>query len=156
VKNGEELVAIISAVKPGNKIAVDYVRNGQEKHVSVGVADRTKLFGDTADAAQDVSDDPKPVGSKLGVTVHALTDEQAEKLGVTSPRGVVVTEVKPDSFADDIGLAQGQVILKVNKQPINNEEDFKKATTQLKSGADVVFFVKPRGGGNIFISGTLP
>ncbi|MBZ5531232.1 MAG: Do family serine endopeptidase [Acidobacteriia bacterium] len=160
VKSGDELVGVISAIKPGTKIAVDYVRNGQEKHANVGVADRAKLFIDSADAAQDVSaEEPKPVSSKLGVTVHSLSDEQAEQMGVTSTRGVMVTEVKPDSFADDIGLRQGMVVLKVNRQSVSNEEEFKKITSQLKSGQDVVFFVRlPRnaGGGNIFVSGTLP
>jgi serine protease Do len=159
VKNGDELVNTISSIKPGNKIAVDYVRNGQEKHANIGVADRAKLFGDTSDPAQDVSDDAKPVASKLGVTVHSLSDDQAEEIGVTSPRGVMVVDVKTDSFADDVGLRRGMVVLKVNRQPVNNEEEFKKITGQLKSGQDVVFFVKlPRnaGGGNTFVSGTLP
>jgi S1-C subfamily serine protease len=51
------------------------------------------------------------------------------------------------------------IILKVNKQPVNSEEDFRKATAQLKSGQDVVFLVhagRGANGGNTFISGTLP
>jgi S1-C subfamily serine protease len=51
------------------------------------------------------------------------------------------------------------VILKINKQPVNSEEDFRKITSQLKSGQDVVFLVRTgRGanGGNTFVSGTLP
>src|SRR5215813_7484172 len=47
VKSGDELVNIISAVKPGSKVDITYVRNGQEKKASVGVEDRTKLFPDT-------------------------------------------------------------------------------------------------------------
>jgi serine protease Do len=159
VKNGDEMVGIISAVKPGNKIAVDFVRNGQEKHASVGVVDRAKLIGDSSDPSQD-SEDEKPVTSKkLGVTVHSLSNDQAEQMGVTTPRGAVVVDVKPDTFAEDIGLRPGMVILKVNRQPVNNEDEFKKITSQLKSGQDVVFFIKlppNAGGGNIFVSGTLP
>jgi serine protease Do len=70
-----------------------------------------------------------------------------------------VTDVRPDSFADDIGLQPGLVILKVNKQAVNSEEDFRKATAQLKSGQDVVFLVhsgRGANGGNAFISGTIP
>jgi len=159
IKNGDELVGIISAIRPGGKIKIDYVRNDQQKSANVGVVDRAKLVSDTSDPAQEVSDPVKPASSKLGVTVHSLTDDQAEQLGVTTPRGVVVVDVKQDSFAEDIGLFKGMVILKVNRQPVNSEEDFKKLTSQLKSGQDVVFFAKlPRnvGGGNSFVSGTLP
>ena len=55
---------------------------------------------------------------------------------------------------------QGQAILEVNRQPVNSEEDFKRVTSQLKSGQDVVFLVRQRGagrqGGTIFLAGTLP
>ena len=159
VKTGDELVNIISSVKPGNKVEITYVRNGQEKKASVGVEDRTKLFPDTREEAEasDTESTPKP--SKLGVTVRSITPEQADRLGLTAGKGVVVTEVKPDSFADDIGLRPGMVITQLNRQAINNEEDFRKLTSQLKSGQDVVFLVhqgRGAGSGNVFISGTLP
>jgi serine protease Do len=82
-----------------------------------------------------------------------------ERLGVPSGKGVIVTDVKADSFADDIGLQPGMVVLQVNRQQVNSEEEFRKLTSQLKSGQDVVFLVhQGRGsnGGNVFLSGTLP
>ena len=159
VKSGDELVSIISGVKPGNKLDLSYVRNGQQKQAAVTVADRSKLFGARGtEEAEDNGPETEPTPSKLGATVHALTQDQADRLGVTGNKGVVVTDVKPDSFAEDIGMAPGDVILQVNRQPINNEEDFRRLTGQLKSGQDVVFLVH-RGrtnGGNVFLSGTLP
>ena len=159
VKSGDELVSIISAVKPGNKVDITYVRNGQQKQASVSVEDRAKLFPDRTEEAEDTSTDSAPKPTKLGVTVHSLTQDQIERLGISNGKGVIVTEVKPDSFADDIGLQPGMVIVQLNKQPINNEEDFRKMTSQLKSGQDVVFLVhqgRGQSGGNVFISGTLP
>src|SRR5215472_1830356 len=159
VKSGDELVNIISAVKPGSKVDITYVRNGQEKKASVGVEDRTKLFPDAREEAEATDAEATPKPSKLGVTVRSITAEQADRLGLTTGKGVVVTEVKPDSFADDIGLRPGMVITQLNRQAINNEEDFRKLTLQLKSGQDVVFLVhqgRGSGSGNVFISGTLP
>jgi serine protease Do len=159
VKNGDELVSIISAVKPGNKVDVTYVRNGQQKQASVMVKDRTELNPERTEEADNSTDDTPPKSSKLGVTVHSLTQEQVERLGVPSGKGVIVTDVKADSFADDIGLQPGMVVLQVNRQQVNSEEEFRKLTSQLKSGQDVVFLVhQGRGsnGGNVFLSGTLP
>jgi len=53
------------------------------------------------------------------------------------------------------------VILEINKQPVNSEADFTRLQSQLKSGEDVVFLVRPRGqarGDNstVFMGGTLP
>jgi S1-C subfamily serine protease len=67
--------------------------------------------------------------------------------------------VKPSSFADDLGFNRGDVILEVNRQPVNSEDDFRKVTSQLKGGQDVAFLVRQgrgRNAGTIFLSGTLP
>jgi serine protease Do len=159
IKSGDELVNLISATRPGNKLNVTFLRNGQEKQATVVVADRAKLFNDRTDQPDDPPAESEPMPTKLGITVKAVTPEMAERMGTPEGKGVQVTDVKPDSFGDDIQLQPGMVILKVNKQPVNSEEDFRKATSQLKSGQDVVFLVRAgRGanGGNTFISGTLP
>jgi serine protease Do len=161
VKSGDELVNIISATRPGNKINLTYVRNGQQKEAAVMVADRAKLFADrTGDmGGDDTPEDAQPQPTKLGLTVEPVSPEMAERFGTPEGKGVQVVDVKPGSFADDLQLQPGMIILKVNKQPVNSEEDFRKATAALKSGQDVVFLVRAgRGanGGNTFISGTLP
>jgi serine protease Do len=84
----------------------------------------------------------------------------AERLGIVGTKGVVVQDVKQGSFAEDLGLNRGDVILEVNKQQVNNPADFTKIESSLKSGQDVVFLVRPRGSraqdGTIFLAGTLP
>jgi serine protease Do len=158
VKNGDELVSIISAVHPGNKVGITYVRNGQQKEASVGVEDRVKLFPDRTDETEEASNNREPAPTKLGVTVHSLTQDQSDRLGLTNGKGVIVTEVRPDSFAEDIDVRSGDVILEVNRHPVANEDEFRKLTSQLKSGSDVVFLIHRgrSGGGNLFLSGTLP
>ena len=162
VNTGDELVNMISAIKPGNKVDITYVRDGKEKKVAINVADRNKLFGDNSssqDNNDDDASDAKPGRSKLGVAVRSMTPEMAERTGVAEGKGVQVTEVKPDSFVDDVGMLVGDVILEVNRQPVNTESQFQKVVSQFKSGQDVVFLVhRGRGanGGNVFLSGTLP
>ena len=162
IKSGDELVSLISATHPGNKLNVTYLRNGQEKQATVVVADRAKLFGASPDqsSSDDTPDDSsQPTPTKLGVTVKAVSPEMAERMGTAEGKGVQVVDVKPGSFADDLQLQPGLIILKINKQPVNSEEDFRKITSQLKSGQDVVFLVhtgRGSSGGNSFISGTLP
>ena len=94
------------------------------------------------------------------LTVRKLTPEMAERLDMSAGKGVIVQDVRPGSFAEDINLGRGDVILEVNKQPVNSEDDFAKVESGLKSGQDVVFLVRPRGSsrqdGTIFVAGTLP
>ena len=160
ITSGNDLVDKISAEKPGTKVKITYIRGGKQEDATVTIADRSKLYADRNDSEDSQSpSDSQPTEAKLGVSVRNLTSDLADRLGVTAGHGVVVQDVKPGSFAEDIGLSKGAVILEVNRQPVNNEDDFKRVTSQLKSGQDVVFLVhQGRGatGGAVFLGGTLP
>ncbi len=161
VKNGDELVADIASRRPGTKATVGFLRNGKKQETTVLIADRAKLFAARLGDDEGAGEESTPKQSKLGVSVQALSQEMADRLEVPGGKGVIVKDVKPGSFAeDDVGLARGDIILEINKQPVNSEEDFNRITSALKSGQDVVFLVRQRGAtgqdGTIFLAGTLP
>jgi len=160
VTKGTELVADIAARKPGSKVALGFLRNGKLQEASVTIADRAKLFAARLGDEQDSEDDNSPKPSKFGVTVRKVTPEMADRLDMPAGKGVIVQEVKPGSFAEDVNLGRGDIILEVNKQAVNSEEEFARVESSLKSGQDVVFLVRPRGStrqdGTIFDAGTLP
>jgi serine protease Do len=160
VTKGAELVAEIAVRKPGAKVQIGFLRNGKQQETTVTVADRAKLFAARLNEDDSGGDESTPKQSKFGVTVRKLTPEMADRLDVPSGKGVIVQDVKGGSFAEDINLQRGDVILDVNKQPVNNEEDFARIESSLKSGQDVVFLVRQRGStrqeGTIFLAGTLP
>jgi serine protease Do len=160
VKNGDELVADIASRKPGSKLTLGLIRNVKKQESTITVADRAKLFATRLGEDEENGEAAQPKESKLGLTVHALTQEMADRLDIPAGKGVIVQDVKPGSFADDIGLTRGDVILEINKQAINTEDDFTRVSTALKSGQDVVFLVRQRGAGRqdgtIFLAGTLP
>jgi serine protease Do len=160
VVKGSELVSDIAARKPGSKVSLGFLRNGKSMDASVTIADRAKLFAARLGQEDDTEDESAPKQNKFGVTVRKLTPEMAERLDMPTGKGVIVQDVKPGSFAEDVNLGRGDIILEVNKQPVNNEEEFAKAEASVKSGQDVVFLVRPRGStrqdGTIFDAGTLP
>lgn len=159
VKNGDELVNEISAEKPGSKIKIGYERGGKSSDAAITVADRAKLYGNTTANEEEPGSDEQPVAGKMGISVRAITPDMADRLGIPANKGVIVSDVKPGSFAEDINLSRGDVILEVNKQSINSEDDFRRVTGQLKSGQDAVFLVRQGRGRNastIFLAGTLP
>jgi serine protease Do len=160
VSKGSELVADIASRKPGSKVPLGFLRNGKTQTASVTIADRSKLFAARLGDDQENDDSNAPKQSKFGVTVRKVTPEMADRLDMPAGKGVIVQDVKPGSFAEDVNLSRGDVILEVNKTPVNSEEEFAKVETNLKSGQDVVFLVRQRGAGRqdgtIFLAGTLP
>ena len=81
-------------------------------------------------------------------------------MGVAPGKGVIVNDVKPESFADeDLNLQRGDVILEVNRKPVNSVDEFRKAQSSLKSGDAVALLVHPartKAGTTVFAAGTLP
>ena len=160
VTKGSELVSEIAARKPGSKVTLGFLRNGKSQEAAVTIADRSKLFAARLGEEQENDDENSPKQSKFGVTVRRVTPEMADRLDMPAGKGVIVQDVKPGSFAEDVNLGRGDIILEINKQAVNSEEEFSRIESSMKSGQDVVFLVRPRGStrqdGTIFDAGTLP
>jgi serine protease Do len=159
IKDGDELVSIISARKPGSTVKLTYVRNGKRETAEVGIADRAKLFAnqDQADSDSGAPDQSEVGEATLGITVQPTAPAVATKLGIKG--GVTVTSVKPGSFADTIQLSKGYVITEINRKPITDEASYRAVVSSLKSGQDVVFVVRrptDPTSGNTYVGGTLP
>jgi serine protease Do len=158
IKDGDDLVDDISRRKVGSTIQLGFLRDGKKQVVTVAITDRSKIFVTQA-AADDDNSAPAESDAgqgKLGITVSAVPPALASKLGT---KGVVVTAVRPDSFADDIGLFKGYVIVAINKIPVTDEASYKAIVSKLKSGEDVVFVVRnplQKQSGNSYVGGTLP
>ena len=159
IKDGDDLVADISARPPGSTAKVGYIRNGQNLEATVTIGDRAKMIA-AAGSAQDQEENPSPESpdasqSKLGLSVSDLPQNAPAGL-----HGVVVQSVKPGSFADEINLssAQGMVIVSVNRHSVHNVAEFRSIVAGLKAGDDVVFELmdpqRPRGGSS-YVGGTL-
>ena len=159
VTTGDELVDEIADRTPGSKAKLGYIRNGKTGDTTVTIADRSRLFANRINNDDDEAGaDAQPKESKFGMSVRTITPEMADRLEIPSGKGVVVQDVKPGSFAEDVGLSRGDVLLEINKQAMNSDEDFRRIESSMKSGQDVVFLVRKRGlnGNTAFLAGTLP
>jgi serine protease Do len=156
IKNGDDLVADISARKVGSTVTIGYLRNGKQMTASVQIGDRARIYDGQAGAAppQDEPAPPDAGKTKLGISVTAIPPAAASKL--TIPGGVTINSVIPGSFADDIGLTQGDIVTEINKMPVTDMTSYNRIVSQLKPGDDVVFVVRIKGqAGDTFIGGTL-
>jgi serine protease Do len=160
VKNGDELVNEISTLKPGSKATLGFMRDHKEQNTNVTIADRAKLYSDLLGEADAGPDNTQPTESKLGISVDNVTPDVASRLGLTPGKGVLIDDVKTGSFADeDLNLQRGDVILEVNKKPVNSVDEFRSAQGNLKSGDAVALLVHParsKQGTTVFAAGTLP
>ncbi len=159
IKNGDELIGIVSMKHPGSTVSLGILRGGKQMTITCGIADRSKLYENQA-SASDESNEPgqSDAGqSKFGMTVQAVPQQLQSRLHING--GVAVTSVKPGSFADTIGMSQGVVITEINRKPVTDLASYNAIASSLKSGDDVAFVIRnPQrpNGGDSFVGGTLP
>ncbi|MBI3406043.1 MAG: Do family serine endopeptidase [Acidobacteria bacterium] len=156
VKTGSDLVNPIAETSIGQKIRLSYMRDKQKHDVSLTVEDRTKVFPNSANAAASTKEEEQ--SSDFGLHIDTLTPEMARRMGLEA-KGVVVTDVEPTSFAEDLGFVPRDLIVEVNHVSIADAADYKKAMTRLKPGQNVVFRVMRRGGERfltVMLAGTVP
>jgi Do/DeqQ family serine protease len=85
----------------------------------------------------------------LGVTSDTVTADVAEQLGLDrQTRGVVVTDIDPDSPAEKAGLKRTDVILAIDEHPISTWEELRLLVSQVQPDSKAVLKVvrdgKPR------------
>jgi serine protease Do len=158
VKTGNDLVNPIASSAIGSKVKITYYRDKQQKETTATVEDRTHVFPNTAGRVNSTPDDAEP--TEFGLHVEALTPDRAQRVGVEGEKGVLVSEVEPTSFADDVGFAQGDVISEVNGQPVSSVDEYRKAIAKLKPGENVVFKVLRHSATDrimtVFLPGVVP
>jgi serine protease Do len=159
VHNGNDLVSPIAQTAIGHSVTIQFVRNKQTKEVSLPVADRDKLFPETAQDS-DQQPDPAQEPGQFGLHIEQLTPDLSQKLGIGKLAGVVVTQVDPASFAEDTGFSRGDVIVEINHVAINSTSDYHAQMSKIKVGQDVLFKVERRSDSGsvltVFLAGQIP
>ncbi|MGP0076166.1 MAG: Do family serine endopeptidase [Bryobacteraceae bacterium] len=173
VKNGEDLVSRVSDTPVNSNINVTVDRDGKHMDFGITVLDRAEVFKDRAEFAElhEAPVEVKPTTPdqanpyKFGIKLHVLTDSERSTMGLDAKGGLLVQGVDEDSFAEDIGLMEKDIILSINRQPVTSVDDLKKVQATLKPGDAVAFHVmRPSPGGRghspqwttMFVSGALP
>src|SRR5204863_8479480 len=133
----------IAQASSGSKVKLTYIRDRAQKETTAVVEDRTRVFPTQAGRLSEQPGESAP--AEFGLRVDSLTPERASRVGMEGQRGVLVTEVDPASFADDLGFTRGDVITEINREPVNSVDDYKKSVAKLKPGTNVVFKVLRRG-----------
>lgn len=128
-------------LKPGTRINLTIMR--KDKLVQVPVT-----IGDFKEASAAVS---SPQKTQLGLEVDNLTADAARTLGYTDETGVVITKVNPNSVAGLAGLKKGALIISVNRQKVDNVQQFNDALNNAPKDRPVLLQIR-QGNQHLFVS----
>ena len=135
VKDSRHLQLQVAATKPGSKVPVEILRDGDRKTLDVTV----KQLPDTQQLAENNSESDNDTGTLNGVGVSDVDQQARQEYNL--PRhldGAVVTQVDPASAAAQAGLKPGDVIEEINHHSVKDADDAVRLTESAKSKRTLV------------------
>ncbi|OHE23885.1 MAG: peptidase [Syntrophus sp. RIFOXYC2_FULL_54_9] len=141
IKDTHELLIIIAAFRVGETVKIKILRDGQEKSVSITVAER-KDQGEIAAARNG--------GEAFGMTVQEITPEIAKHLGLSIKKGVIVVDVQEGSTADEVGIQPQDIILQVNKVKVESIKDYAREIGKASEKGGILLLIQ-RGKARFFV-----
>jgi Do/DeqQ family serine protease len=78
----------------------------------------------------------------LGIKTQEVSAEIARSIGLDRPQGVLITDVYPDGPGARAGLRQGDLILAVDGQPVNDESTLNYRVVTRHSGDELVLTLR--------------
>lgn len=129
VRDSRQLRLMVSQTKPGSEVPVKVLRDGSLKTYEVTL----KELPGSEQLAKADAPQPEEQGTLNGVAVSDLDARTRRQLELPSDlKGALVSDVAPDSAAAEAGLRSGDVILEINREPVNDADDAVRMTNSAK------------------------
>ena len=152
-ESGDNFVPFLqtdAAVNPGNSGGPLFDAAGNVIGINSQIYSRTGGFQGVSfaipiDVALNIKDQIVATGhathARLGVTIQPLTQDLAESFGLERPDGALVSTVAPNSGAAKAGLKSGDVITKINGEPIQESGQLSSRIGMARPGEKVTLEV---------------
>jgi serine protease Do len=173
VESAAQLRRMIKETPPGRVVNLGISRDGQPLTIKVQLADRHKSMtwapkgGEfkfdmpQLPAMPDLPDFDVPVSVVIvhsslrsGLMVENITPQLGDFFGVKGGNGVLVRSVEKGSRGEKAGFRAGDVVVKVNNQPVHDTSDFTHALRSSSGGAAAVTVMREKREQNLTL--TLP
>jgi len=142
VEGPREMQLMVAAIAPGSKVEVKLVRDGKEKVVTVELAERPGIKV----AANEKPEKPDEPDVLDGVTVADIDAEARQKFALPpESKGVVITEIDPDSASAEAGLKVGDVVHEINREPVSSSKQAVELSEKVKAEKKVLLRVSTKG-----------
>jgi len=139
----EDFIQTDAAINPGNSGGALVTAHGDLIGINTAIFSRSGGsmgigFAIPAHLAQqvlaDIIEHGRVIRGWLGIEVQMLTPQLAESFGLSSTEGVLVAGVLRNGPADRAGLQPGDIVLRLDDQPVPNAQTLLQLITQRKPG----------------------
>jgi serine protease Do len=141
VSDAGQLQVEVGEKQPGTTIRLGVVRDGKDLEIPVTLESMGSREGARESATEE---NGKP---RWGLGLADLTPELREEAGAgPNVHGAVIERVVPGSAADNAGLEHGDIIIEVNRHPVQSAADVQRELARVPQGQDALVLVWSNGG----------
>jgi len=166
VESEAQLRRMIKETPAGRLVSLGISRDGQPMTIKVQLADRRKSMAWEPNVKIDIPKIEIPpmdldlpvsvvmVHSSLrsGLMVENMTAQLGEFFGVKDGKGVLVRQVEKGSHGEKAGFRAGDVVVKVNNQPVHDTSDFTHALRSSSGGTATVTVLRDKREQNLTLT----
>jgi serine protease Do len=150
VDSTRTLTRAVAAATPNTGAKVTVWREGRSRELTVELGEAPNGAVAATSGRNGAS---AQASAAVGLTLRTLTDAERATLGVPSDvNGVVVTAVAPGSAAAEKGLRPGDVITRVNEQPVTSAADAAAALNAARERNGTALLLVRRGDSQQFVA----
>ncbi len=142
IRRFNDLPRLVASTKPGTEVEVKVLREGKTKTFKIKLGELP---------AEEQVTEAASGGGELGLQLQEITPELARAHGLSSDKGLIVTDVDPSGLAAESGLRRGDIIVEVNQKPVHTVQEFQRIVAATKKGQMILFLVK-RNEGSLFVA----
>ncbi len=152
VASRDDLIRMVTGTKPGTTVPVKVLRDKKALSVSVTV-EELDLEAESG-AATPTGGENEGTSAGFGMTLGNITPNIARQLRLpVGTTGAVITDIEPGSPAEAAGLAQYDVILKVNGTSVASAAEASRILQKVPSGGRAMLLVwKTRQNQEMFVT----
>jgi serine protease Do len=150
VEKLRDLPRLVAETPAGKAVPITVWRDKQRQDLTTTIAElksQDKEMASTGGSAQEDPARPEKAGA-LGLQLGSLNDQMRQRLNLKKDvKGVVVTGVKDDSQAAELGIQPGDVIMSINNQPVTAPRDAaaKLAAAEKSGDKNLLLLLNRRG-----------
>lgn len=135
----------IAAQTPGTEVTLSVLRDGREQQLKARLTERTEEVARDGGSPESGPGRSSESAGRLGLSVEPLTPELATRLNLKAgTQGVVVSDLDENGPASEAGIREGDVIERVNNQPVLSIADLRTAV-QASGTRPALMLVNRRG-----------
>ena len=140
VASDDATIRVVSRGVPGQATRVDFLREGRRLTATLKLAARPPREAPSP-AGEAASRLPAP-SSELGLTLIEVHAGNASRYDVPAGMtGLLIQRVEPVSPAAEAGLERGQILLHVNRRPVDTIAGLRQAVAQRPAGAPLALLL---------------